>query len=298
MNPEIKTLSMELDAYKAHLKRLLVEKESAVLSNLSDSLKQDSDAFDHLIILQASRNQLKRKVLKGILSNEESNLASNQIRAKLIEVINLLTEEDLIKPNFAERPSNLMDEDNLDGPFEEQFQEPYYWKRLEKIGRWQFDSDEKYIMGSGMFQYLLSHHEYGQRNCTILAQLQFDDYEKHADRIIDNANAGIILGWQKIDGHKLYYNLLFTGEKMVLEGIGLFGADEYTDFVHFDEGVAFVHREGQKYNLAINITATEITVFVNDVFTYAVKKPKDLYGKIGLRPWRSTLRCWYFEIRE
>jgi len=78
----------------------------------------------------------------------------------------------------------------------------------------------------------------------------------------------------------------------------LHGGDDYRDFVHLDVGTSFSITDNQEFDFTIKISKSKIDVFVDDELKYSVKRPDELTGKVGLRPWRSKIECSYFEIVE
>ena len=180
----------------------------------------------------------------------------------------------------------------------EQFCSNEAWANLEKLGNWKFDKERQTILGKGVYQFLLSSKIYGTKPLVINAILTFKYYDKFVHNILDNANAGIIIGWRKKNETNEYYNLLFTGQSMVLEQVGSRGGDDYRDFEHLSKGVDFKIQENTEYNFLIKISGNLIDVFVDEEFKYTIKMPLDIEGKIGIRPWRSQIECSYFEVRE
>ncbi len=180
----------------------------------------------------------------------------------------------------------------------ESFAEPDQWSRLLRIGSWTFDPTTKEIRGTGVYEFLLSTYTYGLRDYRIKARLSFGNYSTYQDAGMDTANAGIVLGWQEQGKGRRYYNLLFNGRRILLEAVGFTGADDYRDFKHFNEGVPFIIEDGRRYDIAISVTSLAIDVFVDNVLLYSVATPKDIEGRVGLRPWRSEITCSKFVVFE
>ena len=179
----------------------------------------------------------------------------------------------------------------------EQFCNREHWGNLYKLGDWTLDQEQRCI-GSGIYQFLLSRNEYGLKSFTITAKITFYDYEIYKNDGMDTANAGIILGWKQEDAHHIYYNLLFTGDRILLEEIGGYGGDDYRDFRHIDSGTPMAIEEDREYHFVVHVTMDVIDVFVDGRRTYSVLRPRGLYGRVGLRPWRSRIVCTYFEVRD
>jgi hypothetical protein len=180
--------------------------------------------------------------------------------------------------------------------FHELFNTPRTWERLVKVGRWQFDQNSGAFMSEGMYRYLLSDSEYGTRAFTIKAHIEF--LELRAEGEVKAVNAGIVLGWNAPEEKPRYLHLMFTGKRLLLEEIGRLGRDEYYDFHHIDEGVPFLLQTGQSYEISLHADLYEITASIDGLEVYSVKPPPgSLIGKVGLRPWRSVLKCERFEVR-
>lgn len=295
-------MSQNFETYKKNLKRQLVEDEEDVFQNLDEILKQNSDAFDNLIILHSTYKKLKRKEIKNILSPSELTIEYSKVRDGMLQLITSLVVEDLIFTRGV-----ILDKENIvsesqDGKSKdlrvENFIEETDWDRLLKIGKWLLDLKERIISGSGVFQYLLSNQNFGLKPYTVISTLKFIGYEKYSKGGLDKANSGIVLGWIEQNEKRRYYHVLFTGERILLEGIGIYGGDEYLDFVHFDAGVEFKLNIEQDYEITMNIGAKWIDVFIDNEKIYTVRKPEDMIGRVGIRPWRGKVECKYFEVRE
>jgi TIR domain len=181
-------------------------------------------------------------------------------------------------------------------PFHELFNTPRTWERLVKVGQWQFEQNSGAIMSEGMYRYLLSDSEYGTRAFTINARIEF--LELRAESAVNAVNAGIVLGWNAPEEKPRYLHLMFTGRRLLLEQIGQSGRDEYHDFRHIDEGVPFLLQTGQSYEISLHADRDAITVSIDGHEVYSVRPPPgSLTGKVGLRPWRSVLKCDRFEVR-
>ena len=180
----------------------------------------------------------------------------------------------------------------------ESFGEPDQWPHLLKIGSWTFDPVSNELRGTGVYEFLLSRYTYGLRDYRIKARVSFANYRTHQNADLDTANAGIVLGWQQQDTARRYYNLLFTGRRMLLEAVGI---DDYRDFKHFGEGVPFVVEDGCRYDIGISVTRSTrgtVDVFVDNVLLYSIATPKVIEGRVGLRPWRSEITCEKFLVFE
>jgi hypothetical protein len=166
-----------------------------------------------------------------------------------------------------------------------------------KIGSWKLDSNTNMLRGGGIHEFLLSRHDYGKRNFTIKADLSFMNYERFRDAALDTANAGIVLRWQEYGRGHRYYNLL-NGRRLLLEAVGFSGRGDYRDFKHFDDGVAFKIDEDRKHEFGVSVTDVAIDAFIDNKIVYSVSAPKDLVGRVGLRPWRAQVQCSKFIVSD
>lgn len=194
-------------------------------------------------------------------------------------------------------PSRLVVTDSTTNNSED-FTNTMDWSRLTKIGAWTFDSTMNEIRGSGVYEFLLSRRDYGRKDFRIKAGLLFANYGRFQHAGMDSANAGIVLGWQDQGRSRRYYNLLFTGRRLLLEAVGFRGADDYRDFKHFDEGVEFIVEDGRQYEIAVSVSSIAVDVFIDNEIRYSVATPKDIEGRVGLRPWRSAITCTKFVAYE
>lgn len=183
-------------------------------------------------------------------------------------------------------------------PLTETFGEPVTWASLRRIGEWRIDPTTGVVQGTGMYAYLLSKNQFGRRPFRITANLSFLGYSKHAAHTTDNANAGIIFGWSAATTGHRYHNLLLSGTLLVLEHIGFKSGDDYRDYRHADEGAPLRIQDGTSLRMAISIGEKKIDVFVDGIYLYSTRVPPDHTGLVGLRPWRSTLKCEHFEVTE
>lgn len=281
---------MDLKKYKADLKHKIADNIDSCFNELGRTLNYASDKFDVYILYKSKYNKIKKDTHLNIAQRQDLEIELSKLILGVLEFVNDLNEGDF--------NNDIPKNDDTRNLKVEQFCNKYDWNKLEKIGNWKLDEINQEITGKGVYQFILSNFNYGTTTTLINTILIFGNYEKFAHEIIDNANAGIILGWTKNDKVSKYYNLLLTGNKIVLELVGANGGDDYRDFNHLNSGESFSLIEGVEYNFVIKISSSSIDVFVDDVFTYSVRTPKDIEGKVGLRPWRSKIDCKYFEVRE
>ncbi len=172
-----------------------------------------------------------------------------------------------------------------------------HWRRLLKIGDWSLGR-RNIIQGSGVFNYLLSVHDYGNRPFTILAKLRFDHYEEYAERDSATVNAGIVFSWTNTPRGHRYYNLLITGARLLLEEVGFRDGDIYRDSRHINAGVEFPLKADVEYSFAVRVNARAVDVFVDNRKIYSVGDVPLMVGKAGIRPWRCLMRCQHFEVHD
>jgi len=184
------------------------------------------------------------------------------------------------------------------GARQEQFCDYSDWEALHREGDWEFSPQSQIIRGRGMDQYLLSRYTYGVYPFSLYAVIQFNGYAQHAGMDSETANAGIILGWKRVEDRYQYYNLLLDGQTMRLEQVGARSGDHGDDYQHLDSGVPFIIEDGAEYQFLLHVTPERIAVFVDKVLRYQIATPPGMEGRVGIRPWRAQVACSYFEIRE
>lgn len=178
----------------------------------------------------------------------------------------------------------------------EDFLEHATWNKLLKIGDWIFDADEKQILGSGMHSYLLSRMEYGKVAATVHISFKFSNFRQHLQHQINKMNAGIVFGWNSDKANPRYYNVLLTGEEMLIERIGFQGGEAYRDFDHETSLVPFPITEGKIYDLTLSLNSATVDVLYNQQIIVSLNRPTGVVGRVGLRPWRSQVVCTKFVV--
>ena len=185
-------------------------------------------------------------------------------------------------------------EGELKRTIHEVFNTPDHWEQLIKVGQWQFDESTGLITGQGMYTYI-SAGKYDANLFTIIARMRFE--ELRPINAISAVNAGIVLGWVSDQAHPRYLHLMFSRTRLLLERVGELGKDEFHDFRHIDEGVPFSLHSGRTYNIILKINNELINVLIDDVMVLSTRVPREYFiGRVGLRPWRSCLKCERFEI--
>lgn len=167
--------------------------------------------------------------------------------------------------------------------------------KLVKIGDWIHDSGNRQIIGAGVGSFLLSREAYGGE-FSVDATLSFSNFYTLNDGDLTGFNAGIVLGWNDTAEGKRYFNLLITGEKMLLEKVGFSTGDDY-DFEHVCPAVDFPIRDGAIVDIRIDATDDRLTVSNGKTSILDIQRPLGINGRVGLRPWRSQVNCRDFVVR-
>lgn len=172
------------------------------------------------------------------------------------------------------------------------------WKSMEMIGPWEIIQDEDMIIGEGVERYLLSQQSYGSGDFTIFATVGFD-FVSHPEPF----NAGFILGWKEPSTDnavekKCYHNLLFFSDLIVLEAVGFQQGGSYRDFNHLSAYETFEIQHNHFYDVVINVHSDKIDLFMDNQLVFSTGRPRDMYGKAGIRPWRSRMILKHFSVHE
>lgn len=113
---------MELKALKDTLRQLLVEDLTLALDTAKQQLPESSAKASQVLLLLAQLADVKKSVLRGVLSQTEVDLRINQIRSSLLDLIESLNENDLsaapgaLAPVTAAAPKFLVVYDQADQP--------------------------------------------------------------------------------------------------------------------------------------------------------------------------------------
>lgn len=86
-----------LPQIKTKLKQLLTKGIPEVLKGLKESLPEDAPKYGEVLLIEGRFNAENKKLLRGTQSNEELQIAYNQIRAALLDFIDGLQESDFNK---------------------------------------------------------------------------------------------------------------------------------------------------------------------------------------------------------
>lgn len=97
---------MTLAEIKKELKSLFVKDLSKTLKKIESYLKSDSSLSGNLIILQGSYSNLKQDEIRGIISNEDSNLRRNKLRYSILQIIDAMDEDDVNQEKIKNNVTN------------------------------------------------------------------------------------------------------------------------------------------------------------------------------------------------
>lgn len=171
------------------------------------------------------------------------------------------------------------------------------WTKLIKVGDWVFDDKTRRFFGTGTHTYLLSRHEYGSKPFEVTATVEFSQFVANSAPIANMMNAGIILGWNQDKENPRYYNILLSGQEILIERVGFNGGPEGRDYEHVTEPTPLKIVGAHPYNFTIKGSDKQIEVLLDDQRLLKLENPRGVIGRVGLRPWRSQLACSSFVVR-
>ena len=171
------------------------------------------------------------------------------------------------------------------------------WEKLLKVGHWVFEEASEVFTGEGMYRYVLSDNIYGPKPFKLNCKITFLSlFPKNS---LDAVNAGIVLGWTIPGAACRYYHVAFSGKEAFIELIGSGGGDEYIDYRHLTTDVPFDLVENVPYDFEIQANQNKIEVLNSGRRLFDLVLPfGPLVGRVGLRPWRSRIKCEKFSVVE
>ena len=89
-------MPLELNEIIQRLERLLVTDLASTFEELRKVLIPQDDAWDSMILIEGRYNDIKIKILRGTLSDDQTALQTNQVREDLLHFIQALKEKDLV----------------------------------------------------------------------------------------------------------------------------------------------------------------------------------------------------------
>jgi hypothetical protein len=176
------------------------------------------------------------------------------------------------------------------------FTDPTEWQQLQKVGEWNFDETSRVLSGEGTNKYLVSSAEFGELPFRMRARLRFTRLAPLNE--IAAINAGLIFGWKTQGFSRRYYNLMFTGRRVLLELVGAKGGPVARDYEHLDEGVDFLIEPSRYYDLDLVVSHGTLTLNIDGDKHYQTGFALSPHGRVGLRPWRCKLESDLFEVVE
>jgi hypothetical protein len=179
----------------------------------------------------------------------------------------------------------------------EEFTEKDTWGKLLKVGHWVFDEVAEVFTGEEMYRYVLSNNIYGPKPFKLNCKVTF--LSLRPKNALDAVNAGIVLGWSVPGVARRYYHVAFSGKEAFIELIGSNEGDEYIDYEHLTPSVPFALVENVLYDFEIQADQNRIQVLNSGRKLLDLELPfGPLVGRVGLRPWRSRIKCEKFSVVE
>lgn len=293
--------------WREEIRKAVTNANAAILIISADFLASEfiqTQELPHLLLAAKDRNALIIPIIVSpSLFHRESELGEFQaINSPELPLISMPPGDQ--ERVFVQVAEALMDRahsmagsaaDNLVTSSGESFVSKDGWVNLVKIGNWIFDKDSGRIMGSGMHSFLLSAQEYGQRPYKISAALKFSNFARPDPQQL-GMNAGLILGWDTASGVQSYYNILLTGDALLLERITSPLPATASGFQHLSVPVPFTVEPNTSHEFTVSVGLAEISLFADGRELLRAPKPDGIYGRVGLRPWRSNVECTRFEV--
>jgi hypothetical protein len=171
------------------------------------------------------------------------------------------------------------------------------WEKLLKVGHWVLDDASGVFTGEGMYRYILSNNIYGPKPFKLNCKVTF--LSLRPKNSLDAVNAGIVLGWSIRGVARRYYHVAFSGKEAFIELIGSNEGDEYIDYRHLTTSVPFNLVENLLYDFEVQANQESIQVLNSGRRLLDLVLPYGpLVGRVGLRPWRSSIKCEKFSVVE
>ena len=176
----------------------------------------------------------------------------------------------------------------------ENFLEKSCWEKLIKIGSWHTEPDLKYFRGSDVKSYILSNNEYGEKDYKIETTISFNRLKQFTNKP-NFINAGIVFSFNLDGPNPKYYNILFKGDRVLLEKIGFNNGTLFEDYEHFDDGVSLSIVEGKQYFISLSFENSSLLINIDGKLLKTYSLPEMIKGRVGIRPMRSTIICSDFK---
>ena len=91
---------------------------------------------------------------------------------------------------------------------------------------------------------------------------------------------------------------MLSGKDFKVERIGFAGGEAYSDFEHIPKPIPLSIKSGQIYEFTIRIDEKTIEIEVDRILQQTIKRPTEVCGRVGLRPWRSKMDITNFIVNE
>jgi hypothetical protein len=176
----------------------------------------------------------------------------------------------------------------------ERFATANAWDQLLKVGQWLFDAKARQISGEGMYRYLLSASTYGVTAYRLDCRLRFRSLRPESE--MNAVNAGILFGWSVPASNRRYVSLTLSGRSIFVELIGFRGRDDYFDFQHISDEIPFMLEPGVPYDFSLVVDGDDLIVRCNGSMLLRTSVGGSFIGRVGLRPWRSSMVCERFDV--
>ena len=99
-------MALELNEIIQRLERILVNDLGSTFEELRKLLIPQDDAWDSMILMEGRYNDVKIKILRGTLSEDQSSININKVREDLLHFIQALKEKDLVGYEPQEEPTS------------------------------------------------------------------------------------------------------------------------------------------------------------------------------------------------
>jgi hypothetical protein len=173
------------------------------------------------------------------------------------------------------------------------------WNLLLRIGTWLYDAAKTRIVGSGVGSFLLSREEYGDKAFAVSSELSFTNftYPDPGNRKL-GMNAGLLFGWNFDKAKPRYYNVMLTGDEILLERNGFDVPGNKQRYEHLTKAVPFKVEPGKLVRLQVDVTEAIVKITANGKQVIEVERPDGAFGRVGLRAWRSQMECKSFGVES
>jgi hypothetical protein len=107
-------------------------------------------------------------------------------------------------------------------------------------------------------------------------------------------NAGIVFGFKREREVPVYFDVLLTGTELLVEQNDWSAGSKWS---HITAPVPFEIKTGVPYAINVVVDDKRIEIRVNNGLMQTLERPSGVWGRVGLRPWRSKMDCTKFIVR-